>query len=325
MIQAKMTAHVQHVEPSYYLKEYDDVLMGKRKTYSSALMAKEQGPYMCAELLRDIFKYYMHWTPVDIRDKLTPDVATKMKIWPLIKRIPCPAEVDASREMYYVAWHLYPETRNIREPELIIKLYTDILAGRVKKFPSVYFDGNAGYLRAHILLMTMIREYLPPFANLEAVYAFFASVEGRQCISKYKLTIPLRELYGSALAYLHDSLPDSQKSEELYTKYQQRTQLSRELNNYLPVTPEERAALLQQDTRPETDSFVLEEYEDDSQETEIVNLDELPQYTDSSDSDVEIVPLDETDDEVVDTAASIQPEKEEEIVQGVIMEDDIRI
>ena len=56
-----------------------------------------------------------------------------------------------------------------------------------------------------------------------------------------------------------------------------------------------------------------------------MNLDELPQYTDSSDSDVEIVPLDETDDEVVDTTTSIQPEKEEEIVQGVIMEEDIRI
>jgi len=243
------------VDPSYYLKEYDDVLMGRRKTFSSALMAKEQGPHMCAELLRNIFSIYLHWSPVDVREKLTPEAVRRLKISPLIKRIPCPPEVDASKELYYVAWYLYPETRNIEEPELIIKLYTDILENKVKKFPGGYFDGNDGYLRAHILFLTMVREYLPPFESLDALYHFFASPEGKNCIIRYKLVVPLRELYGSALAFLHDSLPWSQKDERLYQRYLPLVREGRAGKNYLPVTQMEREELLGLDTRAEDDAF----------------------------------------------------------------------
>lgn len=249
------------VDPTYYLKEYDDVLMGRRKTFSSALMAKEQGPHMCAELLRNIFSIYLHWTPVDVREKLTPEVVHRLKIAPLIKRIPCPPEVDPSKEMYYVAWYLYPETRNIQEPELIIKLYTDILEGKVKKFPGGYFDGNDGYLRAHILFLTMVREYLPPFENLDALYRFFASPEGKNCIVRYKLVVPLHELYGSALAFLHDSLPWVQKDEYLYQRYLPLVREGRTGKNYLPVTQAERDELLGLDTRAEDDVFELTEFD----------------------------------------------------------------
>lgn len=261
MIQSDVMTNVKpSVSPQYYLKEFDDVLMGRRKTYSSALMAKEQGPFMCAELLKSIFKLYLKWTPEDVRDNLTPEIVQQLKISPLVKRIPCPPEVDSTTELYYVAWYLYPETRNVQEPELIIKLYTDILNGKVKKFPSGYFDGNDGYLRAHILFLTMVREYLHPFKNLEALYKFFASPEGKNCLMRYKLTIPLRELYGSALAFLHDALPWSQKDEDLYRKYN-RLQSLRENGNYLPVTKQEREELMMMDTRSEDDCFVTSEYE----------------------------------------------------------------
>lgn len=275
MIRTDITSAVQRVEPEYYLREYDDVLMGRRKTYSSALMAKEQGAVMCAELLRDIFKYYLKWSPIEIRDKLTPEVVAQMKIQPLIKRIPCPPEVDAQKELYYVAWYLYPETRNVKEPELIIKLYTDIINGKVKKFPSGYFDGNAGYLRARILFLTMVREFLPPFTSLDGLYGFFASSEGKKCINHYKLTIPLRELYGSALAYLHDALPWAQKSEILYEKYRKQIMLNREKGNYLPVTQKEREALLKLDTRMADMELTFEGYEEVESVLEEMNLDEI--------------------------------------------------
>lgn len=251
------------VEPSYYLREYDDVLMGRRKTFSSALMNKDQGAYMCAELLRNIFDLYMHWSHEDVRDRLTPDVVKTMKIGPLVKRIPCPPEIDSAKELYYVAWYLYPETRNVEEPELIIKLYTDILKGKVKKFPGGYFDGNDGYLRSHILFLTMVREYLPPFDSIESLYRYFASPEGKACINRYKLTIPLRELYGTALAFLHDSLPWSQKDEDLYEKYLPKAQDNRAGGNFLPITDAERDELLGLDTRDGEDSFDIKESEEE--------------------------------------------------------------
>lgn len=262
MIQPELAMAVKpSVDPQYFLKEYDDILMGRRRTYSSSLMAKEQGPRMCAELLRCIFELYYHWSPADVRDKLTAERVKTMRITPLVKRIPCPPEVNASKELYYVAWYLYPETRTVKTPELILKLYQDILDDKIKKFPSNYFDGNDGYIRARILFLTMVREFLPPFTSLEAMYAFFASPEGRACITKYKLSIPLRELYGSALAYLHDALPECQKDEWLYEKYN--TIESRRESLYLPVTEAEKK-MLEYGSNEETgvEYIVEEEYEE---------------------------------------------------------------
>lgn len=207
------------IDVKYYLREYDDCMMGRRKSFSSAMMAKGQGPHLCAELLRLIFQYYMHWTPVRVRDILDKRYIDALHIEPLINRIPCPPEVNPKKEFYYVAWYLYPETVNVKPAELIIKLYMDVVNGNLVKFPKGYFDGNLGYIRARLLFLTMVREFLPKFESLEAMYAYFASEKGRQCINAYKLSVPLRELYGSPLAYMHDSLAGTQKDEDLYEKY----------------------------------------------------------------------------------------------------------
>lgn len=270
MIQSEFNVAVKPVvNPSYYLKEYDDVLMGRRKTYSSALMAKEQGPRMCAELLRVIFKNYLHWSPEEIRDKLTADIVERMKLGPLVRRIPCPAEVDANSELYYVAWYLYPETRNVTEPELIIKLYTDVLNGVVKKFPGNYFDGNEGHLRARVLFLTMIREFLPPFRSIEHMYSFFASSEGKKCVCRYKLNVPLRELYGSALAFLHAALPANQKDEQLYERYSAQASGRNPDGMFLPVTEDESNAVfgIQKDEECEN-IFLLDDDDTDDDEIE---------------------------------------------------------
>lgn len=271
MIQSDNNVAIKpNVRPSYYLKEYDDVMMGNRKTFSSALMSKEQGPALCTELLKSIFTLYLNWTPEQVRDQLTPEIVKTMKLWPLVKRLPCPPELNPQKELYYVAWHLYPQTRNVKAPELIIKLYTDLMEGRAKKFPSGYFDGNDGHLRARILFLTMVREYLPPFDGIESMYAFFAGVNGKRCINQYKLTIPLRELYGSPLAYLHDALPDWQKDEELYEYYNAMLQKPRASDSpFLPVTEEERILAFGDSAVTTGRSFV----ESDGQfETEVVDF-----------------------------------------------------
>lgn len=206
------------VDARYYLKEYDEILLGKRKTYSASCMNKALGPKISAELLRYIFKYYLRWRPEQVRDCLTPEVVKTMRLEALINRIPSPPEVKRSTELYFVAWYIYPETVNVSKSELIIKVYMDVINGTISKFPKGYFDGNDGYLRARLLLLIMIREFLT-FDSLESLYAFFAGENGRKAIAQYKLTVPLRELYTHPLDYLHDALSEDQKSEELYTKY----------------------------------------------------------------------------------------------------------
>ena len=219
---------VQKADIDYYLQEYDDILIGQRRTYSTPLMNKRYGPTLCAELLKRIFESYLHWSPTEVRDCLDKAVIEKMKLGPLIKRIPCPPEINRQEEFCFVAWYLYPKTRNANNIELMLKLYQDIVEGRASKYTSNYFDGSEGYWRARILLLMMIREYLPPFPNVKSLYAFFASTAGRKALEKYKLVLPMRELFGSPLAYLHGSLNKNQRSEFFFRKYSRSSDLVEE-------------------------------------------------------------------------------------------------
>lgn len=240
LIQAEMSAAVMPtINPGYHMREYDEMMMGHRKTYSSSLMAKERGPVLCAQVVRYAFEHYLHWSPTDARDRLSQEIIDTMKLAPLINRLPCPPELNRKTDLYFVAWHLYPETRTVSDYELIVKLYKDIIEDRVAKFPRSYFDGNAGYQRARLLFMIMLKEYTVGFESVEAMYAYFASEAGRNCINQYKLVVPLRELYGSPLAYLHDALPNHLKDEDLYEKYSKRIQRTRPTASYVPVTESE--------------------------------------------------------------------------------------
>lgn len=215
------------VDPHYYLHEYDDILLGNRKTFSSAFMSKNNDERICMSVLKYVFKNYLHWSPVEVRDNLTEEIITRMKLLPLINRLPCPDELDRNKDLYYIAWALYPETINVSKKDLIIKVYDDVLSGVRQKFPKEYFDGNEGYVRARVLMVTMLREHCAgKFNGIEEMYQFFASQQGRKLLLKYKLHYPLRELYPSALHYFHDCLPLDQRRADLLERYEAGDDLS---------------------------------------------------------------------------------------------------
>ena len=224
----------QHVS---YLKEYKEVLLGQRKAYSSALMSK-QGIEWRKGLLRSIFEQYRNWTPEQIRDLLTPALVTEMKLWTLINSIPCPAELDRKKELYYVAWYLYPETRNMTDDQLTLKLHADILNGQKRGFPRGYFDGDKGCHRAHILFCEMIEREFPRLGitdNTRFLYEYFASCHGKGLLRKYKLMTALCARYDSPLEYLHDFLPPKQKDDDLFKYY-----ASHKYTVYMPKAPMSR-------------------------------------------------------------------------------------
>lgn len=203
------------------LTEVQEILLNKRQHYSANFLDRQTGDANIYEALRYIFEGYLDWSPIQVRDCLTMDVVKIMKMEPLINRIPCPPELDRTRDLEYVAWHLYPETKNCNHRDLAIKVYHRLINGEISRFPKGYFDGTIkGWFRARCAFQCMLIEFMPPFENLDSLYAYFASAKGRDAIKKYKLLVPLRELYENPLDYLHDSLPPSQKDDELYKKYQ---------------------------------------------------------------------------------------------------------
>ena len=205
----------------FYLREYDEILTGRRKSFSGMVTGEHETQALCEKLLRYIFENYLCWSPTQVAECLTTDVIKRNCLSSLIGHIPCPPELNRNRDLYFVAWHLYPEVRKMSAYQLLVKTYDDICEGRLKKFPKKYFDGPEGRDRARILFQLMLTRFLPQrFANIEQMYAFFAKDVARAYLGMRFLSTPLKELYNNdCLAYMHDSLPND-RDEAIYRRYQ---------------------------------------------------------------------------------------------------------
>jgi hypothetical protein len=202
-----------------FYREYDNILLGTRSAGSTLLMSKKQGSKITDEVLKYVFDYYLGMAPHEVRDFLTPDLLKSMKIAPFTKRIPCPEELDEHRDVLYIAYHLYPETKNIGVADLVRKVYFEVVNGKRDKFPRLFFDAAGGWARAKICLMAMIGEYLV-FTGVDEMYAFFADEKrARDFLAKKRLSMPLKDMFTTPLEYLHESLPAHQRSDYFYAMY----------------------------------------------------------------------------------------------------------
>jgi hypothetical protein len=202
-----------------FYAEYDNILLGTRSAGSTLLMSRQSGCKITDEVLKYAFAYYLRLSPSEVRDSLTHELLKKFKLTPLVKRIPCPEELDERVDVAYVAHHLYPETRDISAVDLVRKVYFEVVAGKRDKFPKMFFDSASGWERSRICFMAMIGEY-KTFSDVGEMYAFFANEkEAKDLLCEYRLSAPLRDMYGSPIEYLHESLPKSLKNDYHYAMH----------------------------------------------------------------------------------------------------------
>lgn len=192
------------------LGEYEEMALGQRKTYSAASLPRDASPEYCGRIIKKILSIYKpEWTPTDLRDCLTPELATNLGLWPLIKHLPCPDELNPKQDLYFVAWVLYPETRNVNEIDLVAGVYEGIIRGTRQKFPKGYFYGKKGVLRAKVVFKLFMNEFVIPQFDLSCLrdtYDLFASNEIDGLIERCHLTAFVRDRFGLPLNFLHTCL-----------------------------------------------------------------------------------------------------------------------
>ena len=210
------------------LGEYEEMALGQRKTYSAASLPKDASPEYCARIIKRILSIYKpEWSPTDLRDCLTPDLATSLGLWPLIKHLPCPDELNPKKDLYFVAWVLYPETRNVNEIDLVASVYQDIIHGTRQKFPKGYFYGKKGTLRAKAVFKLFMNEFVIPrfdLCCLRDAYELFATNEIDGLIEKCHLTAFVRDRFGLPLNFLHTCLGADADDIMYYNAFFKKTQ-----------------------------------------------------------------------------------------------------
>lgn len=194
---------------------YDQVLLGRKKTCGKELFEatvngrKEYNPIdeeRALKVIRYAMEYYLGWSPSQVWDGLNDEVINKMKLGLLVnQRIKFPVElVDREEIIKYLVCRLYPKIFHYK-PERAVEAYYDrILAGEITRFKKGFFtkEDESGKDRAAICLRRAL-ELDGRFTNLEAMYDYFCTSEGRQFISTHKLNSACRDLFEFPICFLH--------------------------------------------------------------------------------------------------------------------------
>ena len=206
---------------------YDLVLLNQKETCGKEIFEttlngkKEYNPQdeeRVLKIARYAFKYYMGWSPEQVRCNIDQEILVRLKIDSLVRqRIRFPVELEPLENLQYLVHRMYPERYSYNQRQAIEAYYSRILDGEIKRFKKGFFTEQDGAYRAGVCLQRML-QMIGQFKDVREIYDLFSGTEGRKLLSKYKLNSAARDLYEFPVDFLHYSLPDQLRDDLYYHK-----------------------------------------------------------------------------------------------------------
>ena len=141
-----------------------------------------------------------------------------MKLDKLLNKIRFPDELDPKIDLIYIVSLLYPDRIIVNEKDRILNVYKKVLSGKMMRLPKSFTAEPSGLLNACICLQYVLEQnYI--FNSVEELYALFITPDAPKILKQYRLNNVQKDLFPFPIDYLHECLPDEQKSELLYHKY----------------------------------------------------------------------------------------------------------
>nr|WP_303182444.1 hypothetical protein [Lachnoclostridium phocaeense] len=203
--------------------EYEDIMLGNRRDFSSAYVNRQTLQRDCIDLLKYVFEDLLHWTPSMIMDFTTKELLDQLHLTRIIRRLEFPPEIDPEKDLFYLPVLMYPDKLGVSKRDLVLRVYQKLLAGKLSKYPKNFFLNKDGDINACICLQYAINTDLQ-LESIEDLYAYFS--DKSKCskfLHEHKLYNACREIYEYPIDFLHDSLPTEQQEELLYRYYRFKT------------------------------------------------------------------------------------------------------
>ena len=198
------------------LEEYEQMLIGRTDQIPQAYFTNEIANERLSLM---VFKYAIEnllgWSPEDASRFLSPYMVNRMKLGQFMKYIRFP-EGLSEENTDYIVHLLYPKKVPFKFEKYAIEDYKKVLAGE-RKYPKDFMFGYRGLLRAYICLNYAMAENLA-FEKLEDVYDYFAT-KGIQFLKEYKLYPLYTSFFSNPVDYLHEALPDGEKTNLMHAFY----------------------------------------------------------------------------------------------------------
>lgn len=196
--------------------EYEDILLGKRKDFSTAYLGKENSEKEALDIIRYAFEKLLGWSPVMIRDYCTPELIQLLHLQRPVNKIEFPPELDRNQDLFYIAWLLYPHTIHHSKRDLTLRVYQKVLDGRLVKFPKNFFLTASGEINASICMRYAINQFLN-VSGTKNLYMFFADIsKAREFLKEVRLLVPCTDIYEYPIDMLHNCLSKSQQNDLFY-------------------------------------------------------------------------------------------------------------
>jgi len=187
------------------IQEYEKILLGKNKDFSSVYIKHNAKESEVSELLKYAFCDILGFTPEDMRDYLSPELIKRMKLKKAIDKIDYPPEFKNEKysNLDYLASVVYPDKVKYTKKDIILSTYVKVLSGETR-FPKNFFTAYEHDVYFPICLFYAIDKNLR-FKAIGDLYKFFSNKErGMKFLQKVKLYQPYRKVYhDSPLNILH--------------------------------------------------------------------------------------------------------------------------
>lgn len=199
--------------------EYETILLGKRRNFPGSFW--EQGEVESRENAIVLFRYaiekILNWTPLDVKNALTPEIIDMLKLTVVMKYMNITGEYDLGFNSHYIAHLLYPTIIPYDSAQVTLSIFKNVLKNGSGAYPKKFFHDEAGVYRARICLSYVLRNELL-FSSIQDVYKCFASSEGIRIINKYHLSAAA-PLFETPIDFLHQSLSETQRNPFWYNYY----------------------------------------------------------------------------------------------------------
>lgn len=200
--------------------DYDDSLIG-RIPYVDAYNfygpdAGGANQTKALSCIRYAIENILHWDEDMAVKKFDDYVIRIMKLTKMIAYIDFPPEVPYG-DCRYILSLLYPDRVKINHEKLIEETYKSVLERDGKQFPREYFAGGAGFKRFCYCVKFLLENY-KPFNQIEEIYEFFDSPQGKKYLCEYRLKVPADQFAINMLDVIH-CITQNQPDSDLYFSY----------------------------------------------------------------------------------------------------------
>lgn len=144
----------------YVIKEYEKVLSGENKVFSSYFFQKQHKKERLIIIIKYLVEKKLKVTPEKALNLIDYNLLNEYKLTVLIKMVDKP--IEFKKEDYkYIIFFAYPSLYNSNQEQIILDVYKEVLNGERKNFPRGYFnDGLLGEKRAVICFKYLIENIL---------------------------------------------------------------------------------------------------------------------------------------------------------------------